>query len=174
MGMPYHAGVLRPKIERYSGDKFRQLRQTINPYKIDYQLALELVAFLGVVGNLAAAARMFQGGANWKRSARILQEHLKEDAEPFIQANKEAMTVEDGLMMLSAMQDGGWKMGSIPAPVEFAVLDLKKRGMTHPEIADRLGLKPSTVARISTAGRRRDRSRKRDVDHCVAVGMLSF
>lgn len=174
MAMPFHAGVLRPKIERYGDDRFRQLRHNLRPYKIDYHLALELVAFLGVVDHLPSASWMFHGKLSWRRAAKVLQDHLGEEAKPLIRANKEALTVDDGLMMLSAMQDGGWKHGQVPPPVEMAILALRKRRMKDADIANFTGLTLANVRNIATASRRRDARRKRDVDHAFAVGSLSF
>lgn len=143
MAVPYSCDALLPTAERFASPKFRRLARSFNPYKLDYAEAVELVAFLDMVP-LAAAKFIFmwEKGLWGIEAARKLVEHppLIEGAQPLIAANRAVVGLDDGLMVLSAMREGGWRRGSVPEVVTQACQELRKRGWTLQEIADECGV----------------------------------
>jgi hypothetical protein len=140
------------RAERYASPKFRRFARSFDPYRVDYEDAVELVAFLDLVP-VASAKYVFGWTPYGQESARKLSQHVPvvEGAEPLAEANRRLVSLTDGLRVLSAMQDGGWTGGRVPDVVSMAVKGLRKDGKSLMEIAQALGVtheQAKTMARV--------------------------
>jgi len=116
--------------------------------------AAELVAFVRTV-DLKHARWMFHwAGAGVREMDRLLK-HLSADAnvERMVQENHDRTTRADGLAMLKAMRDGGWRQGSVPPGLRMALLDMRDAGLSQPKIAEMTGLTHDQV-RVMANGMR--------------------
>lgn len=146
--LPYTFDALLPTHERYASDKFRRVAQYFQFRHLDWEDALELVAFVESIGfKWARYILHWKGSAVCSAYAR-LRHHVGADADPYIRENVEGMGMEAGLAILKAMQDGGWKRGRLPWMVKMALKELRKRGMSMPAIGGYVGL---TVDQVQTA-----------------------
>lgn len=152
MAVPYSCDAMLPAAERYASPKFRRFARTFDPYRVDYEDAIELVAFLDLVP-LASAKYVFGWTQYGQQSARKLAEHhpVVEGAKPLVEANRRLVSLSDGLTVFSAMQDGGWKHGRVPDVVSMAVKGMRKDGKSLMDIAQALGVtheQAKTMARV--------------------------
>jgi hypothetical protein len=137
--------------------------------RLDYADACELVAFVETIG-WPAARHVFGWVPNAKRHYERLRDHLKGfgHVQAMVEQNVAEPTREDGLAVLRAMQDGGWKQGWVPPIVRLAVLDMRDAGMSQPKIAKALGLTRDQVVVMCTG--RRDLRQKWRNTALLAVG----
>ena len=154
MTMPWTFDALLPAEQRYSSLKFRRVARRFDPTRLDYADAAELVAFVRTV-DLKHARWMFHwAGAGVREMDRLLK-HLSADAnvERMVQENHDRTTRADGLAMLKAMRDGGWRQGSVPPGLRMALLDMRDAGLSQPKIAEMTGLTHDQV-RVMANGMR--------------------
>lgn len=151
--MPWTCDALLDEPRRYASRKFRLFAERFDPTRLDYADALELVAFLGVV-QVEHARWIFR----WKKfgiaQAERLRAHLADDAREYIDQNWAAVTPADGLACLRAMQDGGWKRGTVPPIVRMALQNMRDEGMSRTAIADACRLSLDQVRWICNGPRR--------------------
>ena len=141
MPLPYDCDVTLPTATRYASPKFRRFARSFDPYRLDYEDAVELVAFLQMVP-IHASAYIFGWDRDGVGGARSLiqSQELFEAGQVLDEANRRLVTPPDALMVLSAMQDGGWRRGPVPAIVTDGVRALRKGGQSLPKIAVQLGV----------------------------------
>lgn len=148
--MLYHCDALLPTAERYASLKFRRFSRWFRPTKLDWGDALELIAFVEVVGVKYARFIFHWTGHAPVRAYARLRRHVGGEAEPFIQANRASIGLDDGLAVLRAMQDGRWERG-LPAVVKQSIQVLLL-DHSQAKVAKMLGLTDAQVAHAS--GRR--------------------
>lgn len=167
--MIYTCDALLPTAQRYASLKFRRYSRWFKPTKLDYGDALELVSFVEAIGGVRHARWIFHwtGQASVKAYERLKQ-HVLVDAEDYIHANRASIGLDDGLAVLRAMQDGGWRGYGLPECVRKAIQVLNE-DHSQPEIAKRLGL---TLEQVNYAcGRRGLKSR---AGQAAAYGSLGI
>jgi hypothetical protein len=135
--MPWTSDALLPTAERYASLKFRRVAQKFSNAKLSWEDAAELVAFLHVVAP-SRAAFVFHWGQWSVGEAQRLFAHMENDPDVqlMVQENLAQQDFGDGLACLRAMQDGGWRKGTVPAIVRMAMLDMLGRGATRQQVAD--------------------------------------
>jgi hypothetical protein len=142
--------ALLPADRRYTSLKFRRVARMFHATRLDYADAAELVAFVVTVGGVARAKYIFHWTTWTVEQARLLVDHLgaTEDVQRMVSENEAAVTRDDGLKCLRAMQDGGWRKGSVPRPVHLAFQDMRDAGMSMPRIAAATGVALDQVRTI--------------------------
>lgn len=175
MPIPFDCGVLKPAEARYSDHRFRRVSRDFDPYSLDYGEACELVSFVELTG-VVPARWIFHGVPNWSVKTRELITQLKNEnlVTEMVQANHNGLDVDDGLAMLQAMRDGGWKGGPVPIWVRRALFDLRDKGFRVRDIAEATGLSRGQVSRLFFRSRDPGFVEAEAVDHCVGYGMLGF
>lgn len=149
MTMPWTFDALLPADKRYTSLKFRRAGRQFDASRLDYADAAELCAFVETI-DLKHARWIFQWrGAGVREMDRLLK-HLSADPTVgrMVHDNHEAVTRSDGLAVLQAMKDGGWRQGSVPGVVRMALLDMRDAGISQPKIAAQVGL---TVDQVRNA-----------------------
>lgn len=139
MTMPFTCDALLPLADRYASERFRRVAQHFNPARIDYGTALELIAFVETVG-LHWAKRILHWRSRGLRDYATLKDHIGSDAEPYIDHNRSCIDEADGLAVLVALRDMGWRKGPLPEMVKDAVWAAHKRREGQKAIQERLGL----------------------------------
>ena len=105
-----------------------------------------MVTFVESIGGVRFAAFVFHWGHAGVRAYTRLQRHVGDAAQPYIRDNLASTGVDDGLAVLRAMQDGGWKSHGLPKIVRHAIAQLKHEGMGVSAISKLTGL---TVDQVS-------------------------
>lgn len=166
--MIYDCDALLETNARYASLKFRRFSRWFRPTKLDWGDAIELVAFVESIGGPKHAAYVFHWGQAGVRAYARLRKHVGDAAQPYIRANRESLSLDDGLAVLRAMQDGGWKSHGLPDVVRKAIQTL---GETHnqAQIARLLGL---TIDQVGWAMGRRGQAAKRR--RAASVGSLGI
>lgn len=156
--MIYTCDALLPTAERYASLKFRRYARWFRPTKLDYGDALELVSFVEAIGGVRHARWIFHwtGQAPVKAYQRLKQ-HVLADVEDYIHANQASIGLDDGLAVLRAMQDGGWRGYGLPDCVKKSIQSLLEHHSAA-EIAERLGL---TNEQVVYASGRKGAAKKR-------------
>jgi hypothetical protein len=155
MGMPWTCDATLPTAERYASLKFRRFARILYAHRLDYGEAQELVAF-GLVVGAKALRWIFQWPPPAVREYRRLEAHMVKDVDVVAAAeqNRACYTKDEGLAVLRAMQDGGFRAGSVPEIVRMALLALRDEGISQPKIAVMLGVTHDQV-RVWANGMRR-------------------
>ena len=143
--LPFDLGVTLPKVERYTDARFRRVARWFDPYKLDAETAVQLVAFLHVVP--PKFAKFIFG---WRRGfgaeALMLHEPFVEAAQDLVRANAESMTIEAGMAILRAMQDGGWtSRKGAPKFIKDLLRELRASGLSMPRVSALTGIPYDTV-----------------------------
>lgn len=151
--MKYHCDLLLPKGERYISPKFRALRGSFDPYKVEPAYLIELMILMWTPGfdskHVATAFRWNQKFAEKMGELRSEYAHRADDG----MANAVSMEVGDGLAFLRAMLDGRPKfVGSVPLWVSRDLMDLRKRGQSCLKIGQILGVSGDRVRTWSRGG----------------------
>jgi hypothetical protein len=156
VGMIFHSDALLPTAERYASPKFRRVARTFNAYDLDYGDALELVAFLGVLP-VYFSRHVFHWKGTGIANANLLLGHesLVKDAQPFVEDNLQRIDEGDGLMMLTAMIDGGWSRGKTPVWSRRALQAGWDRGESAAAQAKAVGLTRDQIQYMRTPRKRR-------------------
>lgn len=142
--MPYHCGALLPTEQRYTNLQFRRVSRFFRNRDLDYDDAMCLAAFLRVVP-VEFSSWVFHWNKYTVRQAHKLLWHYREPSREMARENFANMTIEDGLMVLSAMQDAGWEKGKLPAMSKRALKELHHLGRSVPELARDVGLSVDQV-----------------------------
>lgn len=156
--MPWSCGALLPAEQRYTSHKFRRFARRFDATRLGFDDAAELVAFVETVDGVRHARRIFQWGVVGEAEAGRLVTHMKQfpQIDTMVRENHEALTRAAGLAVLGAMQDGGWRHGSVPAVVRMALLDMRDAGMSQEKVGLETGLTREQVRTI-TVGHRNGR-----------------
>lgn len=157
--LPYHVDALQAPPKRYASARFRRVARVIRTDLLDYSDVVELVAFVESVGGFRYARWIFHWGYGQAHVYAALREHAGRVGEDCARDNLAAFGVDEGLAVLHAMQEGGWRHGSVPWCVQMALKELRKRGKTLQSIADATGLTFTQVQRM-TGRSRRSKSRE--------------
>lgn len=154
MSMPWTCDALLPEAERYASLKFRRIARRFDATHLDYADACELAAFLGIVP-VDRARWIFQWHAAGRREALRIVEHHKDnpDVLRMVEENLVGQTVDDGLAVFKAMQDGGWTYGKVPPIVRMAMLGLRDAGLSHAKVGEMCGITREQVRTITTGSR---------------------
>ena len=155
MAIPYHFDALLPTAKRYASPKFRRVAWKFSFKNLDWYDALELVAFVETIGLRHARYILHWRGLASIRAYQKLRFHIGTDADEYILLNQQAMGVDEGLAILRAMLDGGWKRGKLPRYVGDALRDLRKAGNSRVAIAKATGLTQDQVSYQITRGRKK-------------------
>lgn len=166
--MIYHCDALLETNARYASLKFRRFSRWFRPTKLDWADAVELVAFVESIGGAKHARYVFHWGQAGVRAYGRLKRHVADAAQPYIRANREHFSVDAGLAVLRAMQDGGWQGHGLPEIVRKALQSLNETH-TQAEIARRVGL---SVDQVGWAIGRRGQAAKRR--RAASVGALAI
>lgn len=148
--LPFDLGVTLPSSERYTDSRFRRVCGNVYFHALDGRTAVELVAFFQLV-NPQACAKIFGWNAITLRTSWKLfqsEAHLRA-AQPLIEANARALSVEAGMRVLEALKIGGWKAAyGSPTPwiVKQTLLQLRADGMKGVDVAKLAGISPHTVS----------------------------
>lgn len=139
--IPWTCDALLDIEERHASAKFRRFRGVFDAERVAYDDAAELVAFLHAVPP-HAARQIFGWGQVGVREANRLLKHLSgsDDVVAMVEQNALALTKEDGLKCLRAMQEGGWTNGPLPPMVRMSLLAMLDEGMSRPAIGRAVGL----------------------------------
>lgn len=166
MPLPNDMGATLPRIERVTDARFRR---ACGVFRLDLVDAVELTAFLHIVP--PDFARWIFG---WKRTSVLAAREFLADpkicelAQPLVVENIHAMSVPNGLAILRAMQDGGWRPRNTAPQVVFdTIANMRADGMPPEKIAEITGLRVETVWRWS-----RPRSEKASAAQARAVAAL--
>lgn len=143
--MLYSCDALLPTAERYASLKFRRYSRWFRPTRFAWDEALELVAFVETIGGVKFAAFVFHWGHAGVKAYERLRKHMLADAQPYIRANEGSVGLDDGLAVLKAMQDGGWKSHGLPKLVKNALASLIHAGNGPTEVARATGLSVDQV-----------------------------
>ena len=142
--------------EPYS-DQFKRSQRLFTPAWDD---ACALVGLVEVIG--INAARWIFG---WKQPQidqyKALREHVGNDFpnyRPYV----------DGLHVLKAMQNGGWKRGKLPKVVRDVLREMHHRGMTYGQIGRVVGMRDDAVQWACRT------PRVRPVQNAAAFGALAL
>jgi hypothetical protein len=167
--MLFHGDGLLPQAERYASGKYRRLSRAIRVPDMDYGDALELAAFMGVVGH-EAASYVFQWN---KRTANdVLRLVDWDEAREYISANLASVEEGDGLSLLRAMREGGWKRRADRLP-ELIRQDLRAgwdRGISSYEQAKVWPLTRDQIQRLRTP--RRTKADERRAAEFASIGLV--
>jgi hypothetical protein len=149
MTLPFCCDATLPTSERYASLKYRRVARKFDTSRLDYDLATELVAFLQLVP-VHVSRWIFQWDQITRKRAVELTQHapLRADALPLHNQNLLHQGPDDGLALLRAMQDGGWKNGQVPPIIGNAIRHLNDHGLGRYRIAKFLDLKPNQVRRM--------------------------
>lgn len=142
----YDCDALLPTADRYGSLKFRRVSRWFRPTKLDWEDALELVAFVETIG-FAYARWIFHwhGQAVVKAYAR-LKNHVGAEADPLIRANHAELGPHVGVAVWKAMLDGGWPVSKyLPPLVRQSVRQLYFSGMKPNAIASLFGMPVTKV-----------------------------
>jgi len=168
--IPWTCDALLDADERHASPKFRRFRQFFRAEDIQYEDAIELVAFLKAVP-IRFAKYIF----GWCQTAiieanRVLK-HLSADANVarMVEENALALSEEDGLKCLRAMLEGGWTRGAVPPMVRMSLLSLRDRGMSQAAIGREFGMTRNQV--FNATGRVR---RGSVADRAMASALLAL
>lgn len=142
--MPYHCGALLPTEQRYTNLQFRRLSRYFRVASVDYDDAICLAAFLRVVPP-QFASWIFHWTPYTAKKAHALLYYYREPSREYARANFSELSVEDGLRVLQAMQDGGWTRGPLPKVVKRALKELHHLGRSVPALAKDVGLSVDQV-----------------------------
>lgn len=173
MVLPYDCGVTLPQVERYTDARFRRVSVYFDAYRLDQVDAVELVAFLALVP-FQWSAFIFQW-PDWmfRRVAKLCAHPVYAEAAVFMhEENLVCLTPEIGLAILSAMRDGGFSRGTLPPVVIDAMRELRKRGISVREIAERTGLSRDQVQFQTVTGV--NRKRKAGASRIKSTAALSL
>jgi len=156
--MKWTMDALLPADKRYTSLKFRRVARRFDATRLGFDDAAELVAFVETVDGVRHARRIFQWGVVGEAEAVRLVTHMKQFPQiaTMVQENHEGLTRAEGLAVLGAMQDGGWRHGSVPAVVRMALLDLRDSGLSQEKVGLACNLTREQVRTI-TVGHRNDR-----------------
>jgi hypothetical protein len=142
--IPHDMGATLPTVARLTDSRFRRARKV---FRLDVADAVELTAFLHIVP--PEFARWIFG---WKRTSVLAAREfladprLNELAAPLVVENIHALSVDVGLAILKAMQDGGWRArNTAPKIVMDTIAELRANGTTPERIAEATGLRVETV-----------------------------
>jgi hypothetical protein len=138
-------GATLPKEQRYTDARFRRVARN---FKLDLADAVELVAFLHFVPP-RYARWIFGWRAAGVRDAKLLMGHpqIQDLAKPLIEENIYALSVDVGLAILRAMQDGGWTPSrGAPQVVRDTIAELRAIGNRGVDIARLTGINEKTVS----------------------------
>lgn len=94
--------------------------------------AVEVVAWVEFLGGWEFAQPIMRW-EDWmfKRVRLMMRDHdISEAAVPLIEANVAAVTADDGILILKAMQEGGWTTGKM---TKWTKMALQERAHTHGE-----------------------------------------
>lgn len=145
--------ALLDKPQRYSSPLFRRCRRLRD---LDAADIAQLVAFVEAIGVKSASYVFARPGLAYARAYREVRA-LHQGSVPDISIH---MGIGEGLAILRAMQDGGYRRGQLPRITKMALKGLRKRGMTIAEIARRTKLTREQVKRACDVrlGQKRARS----------------
>jgi hypothetical protein len=101
------------------------------------------VTFVESIGGVKYAAYVFHWGHAGVQAYKSLQRHVGDEA--LTELNLSTAGVDDGLAVLKAMQDGGWKGYGMPKLVRHALSSIHHQGMSYAKIAKMTGLTPDQV-----------------------------
>lgn len=166
----YDCDALLAAPERYASQRFRRARAFV----LDRADAIELVSFVESIGGILFAKRIF----HWTGHAQVLayeelRSHFVREAQPYIRVNHAQMGVDQGLAVLQAMRDGGWRRGQLPWPVKTALKTLRKRGNSIADIAKATGLTREQV-KTGCDVRTRQKTRRSAAFSSLAMGTNSI
>jgi hypothetical protein len=160
--------VTLPTGERYASSKFRRFSRITRVYRLTVEDQLELALFLRIVP-MRWARIIFQ----WDdATVRHLKRCLICPLPAYVDAQAASLTLEDGLAVLQALHDAGWKRSSkLPKICRMAIIGLRDAGLSYPKIASVVGLSQDQVAYVCVGRpeRRRITSRGRAAA-AVSVG----
>lgn len=133
MTIPHNCDALLPKLERAASLKFRRFARL----HLDHDDGCELVAFLDVVPH-RWAKYIFGWSEYLVGQVRSIGPMCR--VPEMIADNNAHWTRDDGLAVLRAMQDGGWKSGGMPKIVVRAIWDMRDAGASLNDVAEVAGL----------------------------------
>ena len=91
-------------------------------------------------------------------------------ALPYAEQNVREMDVDDGVAVLRAMQDGGWRRGKVPNVVKHSLKELRKSHKSWRLVAEHVGgLTRAQVEHIVNGGRKA-RERRNMARAALAIG----
>lgn len=158
--MKWTMDALLPADKRYTSLKFRRVAPKLFVNRLDFDDAAELVAFVETVG-MKPARWIFHWEPFDLAKVKKLVEHMLQFpvVTAMIEENRLApVTREQGLAVLQAMRDGGWKQSNYPPIVRLAALDMRDEGMSMPAVGRAMGLTLDQV-RVLCCGIRTPRCR---------------
>lgn len=167
--MLYACDALLPPDQRYASLKFRRYSRWFRPTKLDWWDALELVVFVETITPKAAQFVFHWGHAGVRAYDRLARHVLRDSqAQDLLLENQASVSVDDGLAVLRAMQDGGWQGYGLPKIVRDALREIHhNRGVSMASIAHETGLTFAQVryaiADVSSVG-----------DRAISYGSLGF
>lgn len=153
--IPYHVGALLPAHQRYINRQFRAIARHFRNRRLDYDDVLCLAAFLDVCPVKTCARFVFHWDRWGVKAGNAVVRHYTDIArlDGLIHANRAAISADDGLAVLRAMQDGGWTRNPVPLIVSQALAELRHGGMSIGSISKLTGLTNEQV-RHNIYGRR--------------------
>ncbi len=146
MTMPWSCDVLKEAPERYASLRFRRF-QSLN--SLDMAELYELAAFMETMKHDRACMHIFRWRGDVARARKVraaLKDH--DVVKVMVDQNLAGQTVSDGLLVLKAMQEGGWVQQHLPPCVRMSMLALRDDGLSMPKIAQRLGVRLETVKNV--------------------------
>lgn len=167
--MLYHCQALAPTAQRYASEHFRRYAQWFRPTKFSWDEAVGLVAFVETISPKAARFVFHWGHAGVKAYARLAKHMLAhEEVRAAVEANQASIGPDDGLAVLQAMKDGGWKGYGLPNIVVLSLKHLRDIGLSRAEIAKQTNL---TIAQVEYAlTPRKERSQRASSYASLGVG----
>lgn len=154
--LPYSCDALLPIGPRYASQKFRRYARYFRLTRMTWEEACELVAFLHVVPPRYARFVFHWTDRTYRKVKRLMKRSdLVEAAASWAEENRRAVTVDDGLRILDAMRDGGWRVGMLPVVVRHAVAELRHIGWTRAEVCARTGLRLHQLKVLTNSKKRR-------------------
>ena len=111
MGMPWTLDALKDAPERYASPRYRRFARVFDPYRAQFAEAAELAALIGVIGDTNARYVFHWTVGTLRDKVRPLIAHppIVEAAKPLLEENLRLMDADDGVRLVHAMQDGGWR-----------------------------------------------------------------
>lgn len=141
--LPYDLGVTLPMVQRLTDARFRRVCRWFSVRKLDPETAVELYAFLELMP-YKWSKWIFKWEYRWMpHMVKRLQAHepYRLAAQVAIEANLHALSVDNVLAILTAMQEGGWTTKhQTPKIIKDALRELRASGVSCVEIAKRTGL----------------------------------
>lgn len=154
----FDCDVLLPTAARYTSTKYRRVSRWFDPYHLDWDDALELVAFVETVGDYAARFALQWDGPAVVEAYHLLRAHIGDRAEALIQHNLQLWSFHESLALWKALRDGNFpKNKRVPPLVADAIRGMRHAGMGLVELGAIWGVRESRIASICRA---RGRSRR--------------